>query len=707
MPLILATRTHGRPTTDHPNAPPFDRGRFWLTRLFAGEWVPPTVAPITLATADRTPAEHDAVSRALGCRDLFVIDAVDRPARVRVLADLARTAVANGERVLILSPDPGAADHVTEAVASEPSVKVVRALADDENPHRASPTVTRLTSTAIGRSRVEQLKREATLAVKAVEADLARAVSSIRAVDDLRAAAERFVAVELEHSAVASRRDALEAEIRAVAIAPGAFSEQIARIQADHDATRAGLIAERDSALDRRRGQETALTAARNQLVEATAEASKKAGFFSRLLHKPKHPSDPVELNRQVEDLEREIQGLTERVAAIEAEVDAARERFAAEREKLVCNEIAARQAELDARCASLGRERDEVIGKFAQKVKELELSEIACPELHDPGSVARAADHLARRRADLEGRLTAARDRLDELYRSEPELVRQLLGEAHVVVGTPGSLEADPVFATASQHSKSSFNRLVLDRAEELTDSDFAHLSGLAESWVLVGDSSHPETSHPHGKGSGSPHRHHRDREPTFVARVARLLDREPWVVEGERLVCRLLHLKPEQRRALARETVADRPEVELRIAVDDTGAAAVAEIAFPAAVSVAEAKAFCFVQLDETLLRPCGERRWHHGAEHLTVSWPAIEALPGAEAWVELEPGVREKVTGSGPAAFTAAVTFERSKGWDEEKADSWLAHRLSAVHSGRVAALPRPAGVAPHAHRAAPVR
>src|SRR5262245_49154734 len=150
MPLTLAPPTQGRTSTDHLTATPAPNGgRVWLARLFAGERGFPALVPTAIPVPGRggssfgtptplqplTPAEHDALARALGCHDLFVLDAADRPARERLIADLIRLTADRGERVLALSPDPASADRIAESVAAGGG-SVVRALADDENPLR-------------------------------------------------------------------------------------------------------------------------------------------------------------------------------------------------------------------------------------------------------------------------------------------------------------------------------------------------------------------------------------------------------------------------------------------------------------------------------------------------------------------------------------------------------------------------------------------
>ena len=85
--------------------------------------------------------------------------------------------------------------------------------------------------------------------------------------------------------------------------------------------------------------------------------------------------------------------------------------------------------------------------------------------------------------------------------------------------------------------------------------------------------------------------------------------------------------------------------------------------------------------------LLQPCGAMRSGSSPTALAACWPAAEHGTNA-VWIDLEPGVREKVAGTGLVAFTAAVTFDPSAGWDAEKAEAWLAKHLPRESAGRFA-------------------
>ncbi|HEY3789538.1 MAG TPA: hypothetical protein VGL71_11830, partial [Urbifossiella sp.] len=194
-----------------------------------------------------------------------------------------------------------------------------------------------------------------------------------------------------------------------------------------------------------------------------------------------------------------------------------------------------------------------------------------------------------------------------------------------------------------------------------------------------------------PHLNGNGH-HGRHRAPEPTFLARLARRLDAEPWAFEANRLVFRLVHLVEEQRQTLSREPVLDHPHVELRLTAGEGTDPVLAEIAFPAGTTVVQAKRFLVSQLGEVLLRPFGERRRHRTDDRLMACWSMVDS--GSGEWVELEPGVRELVNGADAAAFTAAIAFDLTADWNEEKAEEWLNEHLPAASASRLAALPRAA-------------
>jgi hypothetical protein len=395
------------------------------------------------------------------------------------------------------------------------------------------------------------------------------------------------------------------------------------------------IRAAHDSAVIARK--EVDLAALRRRCSESRAAGVvRKAGFFSWLLgRKQTAEPDPAEQEKQIGVLAADLAALI------------------AGRDDAIRAELSIRRAPLDARIAELIAKRD-----------RLEIAE-----------------------RDL----VSARQRVDEL--AVPDLVRRLLAESRIVVGTPGCLETDPAFIDSP-----SFTLLVLDRCEELTEDDFSRLHGLASRWVLVGEVLEQPPA-PLSRGSiysdGKPGRNGRRHGLTFVARLAHLLDREPWTREPDRLVCRLMHpVTMTGRQFLMCEPLLDRPEIELRFAADGDGEPTVAEVAFPAGTTIADAKAFLFHQLGEVLLHPCGPSSWESLSGSIVIRWPAAEIAACEPVWIDLEPGVREKVICSGSSEFTAAVEFDLSHGWDRERAQEWIAKHHRPESAGRLATV---AGIA----------
>jgi hypothetical protein len=637
-----------------PPADPADRGRAWLARLFAGEFQFPAVPLAPLPAADRPAAEYDALARAAGCRDLFVLHA-DPVAGEHAIVEVVRAA---SDRVLVLTPNSGAADRLAERLLAA-GVGVVRALADDENPARPAPAVAKVTSAALGAARAEQARGEAAAALAAAQrradafAPVAKAVARLAEVNEVLAAHDADVAAR------AARRDRVEADLRGETDTP--FATGLAKLKADHAAAGAAHAAELRTATAAHAERATALAKAKEQL----AELSRKPGFFGRLFGgKPKPGTpDPADLEKQVHALEADVAALGARATELQARNATAATARAAEYEGRIAAEVAARRA-----ADALVTEADDARARARAEAAALNKVITAAVSGDDHASAA--------------GALAVARARAAEVERTAPEVLARAVADARAVIGTPGCVGTDPAFATIPEDPP--FGLLVLDRAEELPEPEFPRLARLAARWVLVGDALPAPRPALNGRAPRPAG------EGPFLARLARALDREPWGAEGDRLVCRLVPITADQRRAATREPLADRPEIELRFVAADADPL-LAEIAFPGAMPVPDAKGFLFHALGEVLLRPCGAPVWAHAPDALSVTWPAADT-DRAAVWVELEPGVREKVCGAGPFAYTAAVSFDPAAGWDADRAAAWLDAHLPPPATGRFAALPR---------------
>ncbi len=667
MTLTLATRPRAF-TTD---APPADPVRDWLAQLFAPQPDLVPFAPPPLALPNCTPAEAAAVARAVACPDLFVFHAPDPAAGERIIGHIVATAAQTdvSARILILSPHANAADRISERLVNTGLTSIVRALAEDENPARPSPVVARHTSQAIGTARVEQLRRESQAAIATIETRHAKLQRVLEVTEQLA-----FICSE--HEELARQNESIAAAVRgeAVATPSTAFTAELQqRLE-----VQCPVLAEYHSAIATQQAHQNTLAALRQQHEDMTP----KPGFFARLLGKPKSGHDQADLDRQIHETELELEQLRARVATLQAETDALTPTAESEREAGIRAEIERRQSEIANRMAALQTER----GRLQQETGELART------FESPAGT---GDNWEATQTALSHELQSARQNHTDFEQRATELARQLLTERRIVVGVPGSLFSDPVFdalAAASTHEPD-FTLLILDRAEELTEPDFVNLAKLASRWILIGNIAGDNTPSPGPTAATrfAPGRNGRTPELRFATRLARILDREVWACEGERLVCHLAHLTLQQRHEMVQEPLLDHPEIELRFSIALSGEPILAEVVFPASLSVVAAKEFLFHELGEVLLRTWGEVVWHETPTTLMACWPTVEhADTGAECWLELEHGIREKLVGQGSAYFTAAVAFDRAAGWDHDRAAEWLGVHLISESASRFATI-----------------
>ncbi|MFO0826031.1 MAG: hypothetical protein U0792_23410 [Gemmataceae bacterium] len=601
-----------------------------------------------------------------------MIHSPDHTVRERLIAAIAHLSASECGRSLVMSPNPIAADRIAERVAKFRESEVVRALADDENPARPSPIVARLTSSAIQNCRCEWLKREAAAVVTAADARLT-------ALEKLTELVAKRAQLGSKATELTTLHDQVEAVVRSEADTP--FATKLLSLKTTHDDITTRLTTELETLTRDRTGKEAALVAVRQQHAEATAEAAKKPGFFTRLFNTAKAGPTPAELEKQLAALEADIVALAAIADNVKTKITAEATSAATDREQAIQDEVNARRAAIDSELAGLAAAQEQLRIEIEPLQTSLGLAALA--GLAD----ARYAATLA---------LVEAKERAAGATQTAAATARRSLAEIPVVVGTPGSLHADAVFERYPAHDGAPpFNLLVLDHAEQLGEQEFVQLAKLATRWVLIGDAMPAEDPKPHHNGSSGRHVHGRNGrpvEPPFAARLARHLDRETWVNEGSRLVCRLVHASPEQRRGMTREPLLDHPEIELRFLMDSNDEPVLAEVAFPGAAGIANAKSFLFHQLGEVLLRPLGTLTWHHTPEAITACWPDVERGSGEVGWVELELGVREKVIGVGATAFTAAVRFDPAAGWDADRAAEWVNERVRRECSSRYTVVPR---------------
>ena len=645
-------------TTTAPTPP--ERVRAWLRRLFNGTVALSPYPHASLPTAICSPSEYEAISQALGCPDLFAMVG-EKASRERVIVEIARESAHRGERVLILSPDSMAVDRIALSLAGA-KASVIRALDRDEDFNRLPTNIARLTSTVIGTGRIERVRRDANSHVAQLQTKLDELARAATSAQELVVIADRENELEVQQGALTESLKNLETRVRAECESlSGPFEKY--RTEVDEIVKYRTEREELSSSIADKNAHLVTRSSAMN------SEPSKKQGLFARLLGigRSSAGNDTALLDMPSLDSAREIGDSTERLNELDSLLKTAEARLTSDREAQFAIEIGLHRTALESEIDALSRQR----AQFAQQASDLvpSLQRVGINiSLEERSAIREIYAKVASIVIDAEAQLTSARTRLADFEENAPEGARKFLAEASIVVGTPRSLDVDPVFVSASTPTAFPFSLLILDHAQELTETDFLALSAEAGKWILAADD-----------------------QPIrgFLAQVSRALDREQWVIEGNRLVYRLSHPAPERRKGMTYEPLLDRPEIELRFLSVGSSDPVLVEIAFPATTSIAHAKEFVARELDSISLRPCGQATRDCSAERLCIHWPAV----GPESngiWIDLAYGVRECVRGEGAAGFTAAIAFDFAAGWDEEKAELWLKEH-SQAHSRRFAYLP----------------
>ncbi len=627
----------------------------------------PDFMPASLADLHRPPTVVRALAAALGCPDLFLADV--GAVQHAFAADLAAEIGHLGERVLVLTSTPADADTVLARLAEVSTVLAGRALAPEENPTRLPAASAARTARAHGEDALAEARSRVKDALRDAEARVGALRDATAKVDDLSRIVTRLVELDADAERLRLDREAIPGRVADELPIEATFAAELARIDADTTKAR-----------DDRDTKQKAFDALHQQ-TEAAKAAPKKSGvvaavlgWFQRQDAPPKTDLDAM--LHEAEAAHREAVAVLDRLAQERTKVE---EMQREDRDRRTQAEVAARTAANDTARAKVTADRathDTAFHTACAAVAAMGLT----PPAANPAAVERLRADVPLATEQADAALRAVRLWANDLTTPSPELVRGFLKHVRVVVGTVASLD-DPLAAGA-------FDRVIV------TDADHSpELPVLAATrWILVGDAPGPARGRGVPRASRNGHaKSAPPARPSPFRSLWRHLHRPTWITDDGRLVAILLPDAPEP---LTREPLADRPDVELRFTRPDGTDPVLAEVVFPPNLSIAAAKAFLVQEVGEVRLAPCGPVHWHETVDRVTACWPAAEAAGRDVEWIDLVPGVREKVCGHGPDALTAALSFEKSAGWDLDTAGDWLTHSIGPAP--RTATLPRPAAV-----------
>jgi hypothetical protein len=272
---------------------------------------------------------------------------------------------------------------------------------------------------------------------------------------------------------------------------------------------------------------------------------------------------------------------------------------------------------------------------------------------------------HLALRIDRLNAEVEAARASLADVQAAVQNTVHPIVVAPFAAIGHDSAL-------------RTTFDHVVVTYAERVSPETMELVQRFAQRSVLIGS------------------RFGRQAGPLFAELFAER-DTGPWMAETGRLVFRNAPVPQHRRNDLRCEPLVDRPEIELRFLGKHGCEVELAEVAFPDAMSPAEARSWLAAELGILRLSPCGPHHWHDGPGPLRACWHLADTIPEApKAWAELGDGIRVLVTGTGADAVTSAVTFDPEQ-WDRPAAEAWLADALAFVPP-RAVRLPRAPAVQP---------
>lgn len=722
--LALAQRqgllyAHQLPTPS--NGAPLDRGRQVLAQLLRGQTdhlEPVRPADIQVADQILDALQREAVAKALATPDLCLIQGLPGTGKSRLIAELAWQVAGRGGRVLLLGSTAAALDRVLEPLHDREPVFALRLLDRDEPlDHLPAPVRGLTVPERLERWQTEILPR-AQQQLREAESTCAQLEQEAGAWPDMEAWAEEWEKGQELRTTIETGLVQLETRVAAEADDPSASSafarheQEIRRkFEGERDSIdQAGR--ELESRIEHLR-QEAAQLDEQWQELSPLIEAKRKHQFWRKAWWQATRRGLGGDQAAEVETARaqnrKSLDQLEEQLAALQGDRARLEQEFTIQRLQRMSAEIACRREDLEAQKARL----EQSLATLAETWKA-RLEPRLAPGRRLPVPTrsdllkAREAWHAEQRQA---AETLAFQQRwLRFLEQEADRLPDQWLSYANVVAVTTAALTHQPklLAGTATDASgPAAFDLLIMDEADQLTESELLGLARHATRWVLIGeppwDQGPSET-----KSSAAPAPASRglgtilERSRVFH-RLWQALHCDPrtlpydWGWEGDRLRCRLRMVPAEQRAHLEVEHVADFPDIELRILTLPRSRPALAEVLFPKTMPIEAAKQYIFQELEELAVRATGHSlRWDEDSERLILRLAASQ-MPH-EVSVDLAPGVRETLgaatvngCGSGLALrHTCCLEFDRTAGWQRPQAEDWIRRHLGLRDLGRTVCL-----------------
>jgi len=629
----------------------------------------PLLEPVTPFDHELDGPQRDAVARSLNVPDLLLLQGLPGTGKSRVITEIIRQHLARRQSVLFLGAEGRSVDEVLTRCQEAEVSTFVRLLLRDERP--TGPVSEKSSSHLRNARRAEMIQRALDGERKTVTGleQLRQSLTTWEQIDHL---AVKFERLTNEQTALAQENLSEAVHALAGTTEPEATCSFTQALRSLEETTQRA-IAELDGRLTSARAERDRLSVAMEpvraelQCFEEQERAGKSSRFWTRDFWKSRSNRTIAE---QVADVRTALDGMEqvhrdqiEVEESLSLEVTRLTADAANERNRLIDAEIQCRTEAIHQRNEALTAQIQSLRHELQTLSGEIGAGSI-CPD-HAASQLGRAN---AQRCLDEQTQEADFARRWREYLESNHEVfLRRWRRSIPLVAGPIGSLFQDNWLADLP-----AFDLLILEDAERLREPEILAAARRARRWILIGKPPAPVSGGVRAE---------------LFSRLWDRLNHDVWSQTDGRACCRMLPVSPADRTALERETVTDRPDVELLIRHADRETSELVEVRFGPANSMAEAFAF--------LLREMAELPWPGSLR--TAEWsdtpqgPIVHFGKRAESstkGVEVERGVRIHAARTCLDGF--AIAFTASEGWNRSQAEDWLAQRLRLVEAGRTCRL-----------------
>jgi hypothetical protein len=660
--------------------------------------------------------QREAVAKALDTPDVCLVQGLPGTGKSRVVAELVIQAAARGQRVLLLAPTVCALDRILPVIATSDLVFPVRCLDRDESAEKLPAVIRALTLAERLRSVHTQALEQAKKESEAVEHRWARLRQSEPPWEVLLQLAGSADRLRELLEVLAANRERLQSDVEREATGPEApgFLSAIAacsRTSEEQTGQVVALLSNLTAQLQESRKRHQALHAdleSMRPVIEAKEHGRWWTSSWWRATLRPQLLTRWSELDSEGRQVEAQMNALSEQAAALEHQRQQIDLQFRQEKSRLMELEVLRRRGELDARLEKLKQELDEVTEKWQSICGKLDAT-MPWPATPTLAVAQNAQTEWQKETMRAEEQRLFARQWAVFLEQNKQALHARIPDYVNVVAATTSALPGDPVFGDGRHGAGSeplNFDLLILEDADQVPESELLHVCRRARRWVLVGEPAWHDWDEEDRRiaSTGARGRAPSESGSQPFERLWRQLHCDPqslpyaWTFENDRLCCRMRPVRAEDRAHLESERVADFADIELRILTLPGGRPILAEILFPPAMAIEQAKEYVYRELEELPIRASNHSlRWVEESDRIILR--LADCQHPHEASVALEPGVREmlgKWSTDAPKDRQAVpwqsccLEFDRSAGWQRRRAEQWVHQHLGLRDLGRTVRL-----------------